>query len=87
MPWAYGNQLIALKAKPSMSRTARCLGNAPMERFFHTLMVERVLQRRWTTREQARRDLFAYIEAYHDRRRIRSALGYRTPEQPERQMA
>lgn len=56
---AYGKQLIAMKAKPSMSRTACCYDNAPMESFFHTLKVELVHQRRWATREEARRDLFA----------------------------
>jgi transposase InsO family protein len=84
---AYGKQLIAMKAKPSMSRTVCCYDNAPMESFFHTLKVELVHQRRWATREEARRDLFAYIEGYHNRRRIHSALGYRTQDQAERQMA
>ena len=37
-----------------MSRTACRYDNAPMESFFHTLKVELVHQRRWTTREQAR---------------------------------
>ena len=83
----YGKQLIAMKAKPSMSRTACCYDNAPMESFFHTLKVELVHPRRWATREQARPDLFAYIEGYYNRRRIHSALGYRTPEQAELQMA
>lgn len=83
----YGKQLAAIKAKPSMSRTACCYDNAPMESFFHTLKVELVHQRRWTTREEARRDLFAYIEGYYNRRRIHSAIGYKTPEQAERQMA
>ena len=84
---AYGKQLVALKAKPSMSRTACCYDNAPMESFFHTLKVELVHQRRWTNRQDARRDLFAYIEGYYNRRRIHSALGYKTPEQAERQLA
>lgn len=84
---AYGKQLVGMKAKPSMSRTACCYDNAPMESFFHTLKVELVHQRRWATHEEARRDLFAYIEGYYNRRRIHSALGYRTPEQAERQMA
>jgi len=84
---AYGKQLAAMKAKPSMSRTACCDDNAPMESFFHTLKVELAHQRQWPTREDARRDLFAYIESYYNRRRIHSALGYRTPEQAERQMA
>ena len=70
-----------------MSRTACCYDNAPMESFCHTLKVELVHQRRWATREDARRDLFTYIEGYYNRRRIHSALGYKTPEQAERQMA
>jgi putative transposase len=84
---AYGEQIAALKAKPSMSRTACCYDNAPMESFFHTLKVELAHQQRWPTREDAKRALFAYIEGYYNRRRIHSALGYRTPEQAERQMA
>ncbi len=84
---AYGKQLAAMKAKPSMSRTACCYDNAPMESFFHTLKVELVHQRRWATRQDARRGLFEYIEGYYNRRRIPSALGYRTPEQAERQIA
>ena len=84
---AYGKQIAAMKAKPSMSRTACCYDNTPMESFFHTLKVELVHQRRWATREDAKRDLFAYIEGYYNRRRIHSTLGYRTPEQAERQMA
>lgn len=84
---AYAKYLSAMKAKPSMSRTACCYDNAPMESFFHTLKVELVHQRQWPTREAARRVLFAYIEGYYNRRRIHSALGYRTPEQAELQMA
>ncbi len=67
-----------------MSRTGCCYDNAPMESFFHTLKVELVHQRRWATRDDARRDLFADIEGYDNRKRIHSALGYITPEQAER---
>jgi putative transposase len=73
-----------MKAKASMSRTGCCYDNAPMESFFHSLKVELVHQRRWATREEARRDLFAYIEGYYNRQRIHSALGYLTPEQAGR---
>ncbi|UZO99336.1 Transposase (plasmid) [Roseomonas mucosa] len=69
--------------RQSMSRRGNCLDNAPMESFFHTLKVELVQQRRWDTRDEARRDVFAYIESYYNRQRIHSALGYRTPEQME----
>ena len=80
----YGRQLSLISAKPSMSRTGCCYDNAPMESFFHSLKVELVHQRRWMTREEARRDLFGYIEGYYNRQRIHSALGYLTPEQAER---
>ncbi|WP_299443231.1 hypothetical protein [uncultured Rhodospira sp.] len=35
----------------------------------------------------AKRDLFASIEGYYNRRRLHSALGYITPEQAERRAA
>jgi putative transposase len=73
--------------RASMSRTGNCYDNAPMESFFHTLKVELVHQRRWATRDKARRELFAYIEGYYNRQRLHSALGYLAPEQAERRMA
>lgn len=82
---AYRKQFAGMKDFPSMSRTACCYDKAPMESFFHTLKVELVHQRRWATRDEARRDLFAYIEGYYNRQRIHSALGYTTPEQSERE--
>jgi putative transposase len=47
-----------------------------MESFFHALKVELVHQRCWATRDEARRDLFAY-----NPQRVHSALRYLTPEQ------
>ena len=81
---AYRKQRADTKATPSMSRTGCCYDNAPMESFFHILKVERVHQRRWATRDEARRDLFAFIEGDINRPRIHSARGYVTPEQAER---
>jgi putative transposase len=79
---AYAQQLALMGAKPSMSRTGCCYDNAPMESFFHSLKVELVHQHRWTTCEEARRDLFVYIESYYNRQRIHSAIGYLTPNRP-----
>jgi putative transposase len=59
---AYDKEVVEMQARASMSPTACCYNNAPMESFFHTLKVELAHQRRWATREQARADLFAYIE-------------------------
>jgi transposase InsO family protein len=83
----YRKLLTGAGMTASMSRTGNCYDNAPMESFFHTLKVELVHQRRWATRDEARRDLFAYVEGYYNRQRIHSALGYLTPEQAERGMA
>jgi transposase InsO family protein len=83
----YRQLLGTSKMRQSMSRRGNCLDNAPMESFFHTLKVELVQQRRWATRDEARRDVFAYIEGYYNRQRIHSALGYQTPEQMEHNAA
>ena len=79
----YRDVLTAAGMRQSMSRKGCCYDNAPMESFFHTLKVELVHRTRFETREQARRELFAYIETYYNRLRIHSALGYITPEQAE----
>ena len=66
-----------------MSRRGNCLDNAPMESFFHTLKTVLVHHRRYQTHDQARPDVFAYIEGFYNRQRLHSALGYRTPEEME----
>ena len=48
---------------PSMSRRANPLDNAPMESFFHTLKTELVHHRTYATRDEAKRDLFSYMQA------------------------
>jgi putative transposase len=53
--------------RASMSRRADCYDNAPMESFFHTLKTELVHHRHYATREQAQRDIFAYIEGFYNR--------------------
>ena len=72
---------------PSMSRRANPLDNAPMESFFHTLKTELVHHRTYTTRDEAKRDLFAYVEGFYNRQRLHSALDYHTPDQAERRAA
>lgn len=65
--------------RPSMSRKADCYDNAPMESFFHTLKTELVHHRHYTTRAEATRDIFAYIEGFYNRTRRHSAIGYISP--------
>lgn len=63
----------------SMSRKGDCWDNAPMESFFATLKTELVHQETFLTREEARGKIFAYIEAYYNRKRRHSTLGYKSP--------
>lgn len=63
----------------SMSGTGNCYDNAPMESFWHTLKVEHVHGAGYATREQAKQDIFAYIEGFYNGVRRHSALGYLSP--------
>ena len=64
----------------SMNGTGTWYDNAPIESFFGTLKSELVYHRRYLTRAEARTDLFFYIEAFYNRRRRHSTLGYLSPE-------
>jgi putative transposase len=63
----------------SMSGKGNCYDNAVCESFFHTLKVELVYQRRYETRDQAKRSIFWYIEAYYNRVRRHSSIDYKSP--------
>ncbi|MBS4015395.1 MAG: IS3 family transposase, partial [Candidatus Latescibacteria bacterium] len=63
----------------SMSRKGNCRDNAAMESFFNSLKNERVHHQRYGTREEAKRDIFDYIEGFYNRRRRHSTLGYVSP--------
>ena len=64
----------------SMSRKGDCWDNAPMESFFATLKGELIEGTDYQTRDQAKADVFHYIEGFYNKRRLHSALGYITPE-------
>jgi len=63
----------------SMSRPGCCHDNAPMESFWATLKSELTQHQRYATREEARRDLFWYIEVFYNRHRLHSSLEYQSP--------
>jgi transposase InsO family protein len=63
----------------SMSRKGNCCDNAPAEGFFHTLKTELVHHRRFEPREQAKQEIFEYIEFFYNRQRKHSTLGNRSP--------
>jgi transposase InsO family protein len=63
----------------SMSRTANCWDNAPMESFFKTLKVERTHLLRYDTRAAAKLDIVDWIEGFYNHKRMHSSVGYMTP--------
>jgi putative transposase len=69
----------------SMSRTGNCYDNAPMESFFSTLKSDRVHRIDYQTRQEAKTDIFRYIEGFYNRTRRHSSLGYLSPDSFERQ--
>ncbi|WP_158842889.1 IS3 family transposase [Saccharothrix deserti] len=63
--------------RPSVGRTGSCFDNAVAESFFATLKTE-IGTTVWDTRDDARRDVFAYL-GYYNHDRLHSTLDYRTP--------
>ena len=69
----------------SMSRSGNVWDNAAMESFFSSLKTERIARKTYRTRNQARQDVFDYIERFYDPARRHSTLGYLSPMDFEKQ--
>jgi len=71
----------------SMSRRGDCWDNAAMESFFSSLKTERVDRKQYVSRDDARADVFDYIERFYNPRRRHSVLDYLSPVQFEEKAA
>lgn len=72
--WCKENRLI-----PSMSRRGNCYDNAVAESFFSNLKKERIKRKIYATREDAKSDIFEYIEIFYNRKRRHSHLDQVSP--------
>lgn len=63
----------------SMSRAGEVWDNSAMESFFSSLKTERTARKVFRTREQARAEVFDYIERFYNPTRRHSTLGYLSP--------
>jgi putative transposase len=63
----------------SMSRAGEVWDNSAMESFFSSLKTERTARKVYRSREQARADVFDYIERFYNPTRRHSTLGYVSP--------
>ena len=68
------NQLV-----PSMSRRGNCYDNAVAESFFSNLKKERIKRKIYLTRDEARSDIFDYIEIFYNRKRRHSYCDQMSP--------
>jgi transposase InsO family protein len=71
---------------PSMSRAGNPYDNARCESFMKTLKQEEIHTRRYRDRADLEAHIGEFIERYYNRRRLHSALGYRSPDQFERSL-
>jgi putative transposase len=81
MSAAFAETANRLDVRQSVGRTGVCFDNAQAESFNAALKVERVNRTVYPTREHARADIARYIEFRYNRKRLHSALGYRTPQE------
>ena len=72
--WCKDNHLV-----PSMSRRSNCWDNAVAESFFSSLKKERIKHHIYATRQDAKSDVFDYIEGFYNRVRRHSHLDQLSP--------
>ena len=70
----------------SMSGRGSCYDNAPVESFFSLLKRERIRRQTYVTREEAKADVFDYIERFYNRWRRHATLDYVSPVEYENQV-
>lgn len=83
--FAFGARCRRAGVRPSMGSVGDCFDNAMAESFFATLECELLARTPLATPEQARREIFTFIEGWYNPRRRHSALGYRSPLDYERE--
>ena len=75
----YQQTLKDLEIVASMSRKGNCWDNAMMESFFGSLKIEWVYGKDYANRQEAKEDLFRYIEVFYNRQRRHASLGNISP--------
>jgi putative transposase len=76
---SFGKSLEEAGIVPSMGKVGSAYDNAMAESFIATLKTELLYCERWPTRESAKTAVFEYLEVFYNRRRLHSALGYKSP--------
>lgn len=69
-----------------MSRSGNVWDNAAMESFFSSLKTERIRGQVYRTRDEARADVFDYVERFYNTIRRHSTIGYLSPAEFEKKV-
>jgi putative transposase len=80
----FGKRCREAGIRPSMGTVGDCYDNAMCESFFATLECELLDRTTFKTHEQARREIFDFIEGWYNTHRSHSGIGYKSPVQFER---
>jgi transposase InsO family protein len=85
--WASLYQLVLARrgVVADMNRKSNCYDNAAVESFFSSLKNELVRHWQFQNQAKARGAIAEYIEGFYNSQRLHQALGYRSPEEFERQ--
>lgn len=83
----YVDLLLQYSMIPSMSRPGNPYDNAKCERFMKTLKQEEIRCFEYKDMEDLRANLSIFFDRYYNAARLHSALGYRSPDEFERQAA
>lgn len=75
----YRDELSRHGLVASMSRRGNAYDNAVVESFFSNLKNELIHHRSFVSREQARAEIFDYIEVFYNRQRAHATLQYVSP--------
>ena len=79
----YKKLLATLNIEQSMSRRGNCWDNAVAESFFSNLKKEKVRRIQFKTQEEARLNIFQYIEMFYNPKRRHTANGRISPAEYE----
>ena len=82
----YRRMLYISGFRQSMSRRGNCYDNAQAESFFSRFKAELIEDGVFEDFEQARSEIFSYIEGYYNRVRLHSSLGYKSPMEFENEL-
>jgi putative transposase len=80
---AFGQQARDAGIAVSMGSKGDAFDNAVAESFFATIKKELVHRQSWPTRRDLGSAVFEYVEAFYNRQRRHSTLGYLSPEEYE----